>query len=50
MMFQIISMALGLLRLSLLTDYAPGQVRVPVMNWFLKVGPTGFDRGREAIR
>ena len=49
MMFQIIS-TLGLLRLSLSTDYAPGQARVPVMNWFLKVGPTGFDRGRETIR
>ena len=49
MMFQIIS-TVGLLRLSLLTDYAPGQVRIPVMNWFLKVGPTGFDGGREAIR
>ena len=49
MMFQIIS-TVGLLRLSHLTDYAPGQVRVPVINWFLKVGPTGFDRGREAIR
>ena len=49
MMFQIIS-TVGLLRFSLLTDYAPGKVRVPVMNWFLKVGPTGFDRGREAIR
>ena len=34
---------LPFLRVSLIfTVYASGHVRVPVMNWVLKVGPTGF--------